>query len=226
MNICIVGATKGLGLSLTKKFLEEGHTVFSIALEPSLELDNLISTFKGNLEVCFGDITNENFVKDACELCGKYLVNIDSLCNVVGVLLHGDRSNLLHNCDIDELRRTFEVNTIAPVIIVKYFYPLMKINSTMLTVTSEGIEIKSCGTWVPCYGMSKASATKISGIMNASVTNVDFYSVHPGRMNTDMGKTTAQIQPEESAEGFYSIMTGKTPISRNNWYIDYMGNVL
>ena len=38
-----------------------------------------------------------------------------------------------------------------------------------------------------------------------------------------MGPTTAQIDPEESAEGFCRLMTGKTPVSRQKWYIDYMG---
>lgn len=76
---------------------------------------------------------------------------------------------------------------------------------------------------MPCYALSKTAATKVSGILNASVSDVNFYSVHPGRMNTDMEPATAQIEPEESAEGFCRLMTGKTPISRQKWYIDYMG---
>ena len=42
-------------------------------------------------------------------------------------------------------------------------------------------------------------------------------------MNTDMGRTTAQIEPEESAVGFCRLMTGETPVSRDRWYIDYTG---
>lgn len=84
--------------------------------------------------------------------------------------------------------------------------------------------MESCGTWVPCYGLSKTAVTKISGIYNASCEDYNFYSVHPGRMNTDMGRTTAQIEPDESAEGFKNLITGATPISRNQWYIDYLGN--
>lgn len=42
-------------------------------------------------------------------------------------------------------------------------------------------------------------------------------------MNTDMDRTTAQIEPEESAAGFCRLMTGETPVSRDRWYIDYTG---
>lgn len=45
-------------------------------------------------------------------------------------------------------------------------------------------------------------------------------------MNTDMGRTTAQIEPEESAAGFCRLMAGETPVSRENWYIDYKGETM
>ena len=92
-----------------------------------------------------------------------------------------------------------------------------------MTVTSEGVGVDNCGTWVPCYGLSKTAATKISGMFNAAVEDVDFYSIHPGRMNTEMGRTTAQIEASESAEGIYALMTAKKTISRDCWYIDYNG---
>ena len=93
----------------------------------------------------------------------------------------------------------------------------------VFTITSEGVGVKSCGTWVPCYGLSKTAATKVSEIFNESVSNVDFFSVHPGRMNTEMGKTTAQIEAAESAQGIYKLMSGEKETTRAEWYIDYKG---
>jgi len=45
-------------------------------------------------------------------------------------------------------------------------------------------------------------------------------------MNTDMGRATAQIEPEEAAEGFRRLLTGETPLRREHWYIDYAGRPL
>lgn len=223
MKFVVIGATKGLGLCLTKQLLERGHKVAAGAVVLSAELETLQAQYPDNLLLLHTDVTSEEEIVEAAKASAAFLGEIDALCNVAGVLLDGDRVKLLQECDIAELRRTLDVNTVGPVIVAKSFYPYLPDGARVFTVTSEGVAIKSCGTWVPCYGLSKAAATKVSGILNASVSNVDFYSVHPGRMNTDMGRTTAQIEPEEAAEGFCRLMTGETPISRTCWYIDYKG---
>jgi NAD(P)-dependent dehydrogenase (short-subunit alcohol dehydrogenase family) len=148
---------------------------------------------------------------------------IDAVCIVAGVLLPGDRINMIHECDPDVLRKSFEVNAFGAVFAAKAFYPVTKKGGKIFTITSEGVGVKNCGTWIPCYALSKTAATKAMGIFNASVADVDFYAVHPGRMNTEMGRTTAQIEASESAEGIYKLITGDIPVSRDEWYIDYLG---
>lgn len=224
MNICVVGATKGLGYYLVKKILTEGgHKVFAVALTASEQLSKLLEEYPNDLTVTYGDVTDESFVSSASALCKEALGSIDSLCNVAGVLLQDDRESSLLTCKMDTLRTTFEVNTLAPVCVIQQFYPIMNDGGTMFTVTSEGTSIKHVGAGFTCYAMSKTIANVISGIMSKTVSNVDFYSVHPGRMNTDMGKLTAQIEPDESADGFYALMTGAVELSRDVWYIDYKG---
>ena len=56
--------------------------------------------------------------------------------------------------------------------------------------------------------------------------SINVYAVHPGRMNTDMGRTTAQIEPEEAAIGFCNILEGTTHIEKDQWFIDYRGNAM
>lgn len=225
MNIIIIGATQGLGLELSRKFLAEGHKVAAGVVDrktpPALE--ELCGRYGDQLVVFRADVTNEDEIREGARLCSGFFGKADALCNVAGVLLPGDRVNLIHECDVAELRKTFEVNAIGAVIVAKYFHSIIKKGGKLLTVTSEGSAIKNCGTWVPCYALSKAAATKVSGMFNLAVADVDFYSVHPGRMNTEMGRTTAQIEPQESAEGFYRLITGATPISRSQWYINYKG---
>ena len=229
MNIVIIGSTKGLGLCLTEKLLKKGHKVAAGALSITEELTALQTQYADKFKVFEADVTDEAQMIEMAKKSVEFLGEIDSLCNVAGVLLDRDRDKLLHECDIADLRKTMEVNAVGPVIAVKSFYPYLKKGengneATVFTVTSEGVDIKSCGSWIPCYGLSKTTATKVSGILNVSVSDVDFYSVHPGRMNTDMGRSTAQIEPEESADGFCGLIEGTTEISRDNWYIDYNGN--
>jgi NAD(P)-dependent dehydrogenase (short-subunit alcohol dehydrogenase family) len=215
-----------LGYELVKIFLENNHKVAAGTAESLTPpgLAALRGEYPGLLRVFPADVTDEGQVRAGAALCEEFFGGkADALCNTAGVLLPGDRVNLIHQCDVGELRRTFEVNAIGAVIVGKYFYPVMKKGGAIFTVTSEGTGLTSHGTWVPCYALSKTAATKASAIFNASIDDVDFYAVHPGRMNTEMGRATAQIEPGESAAGFYRLMTGETPLSRETWYINYNG---
>lgn len=54
--------------------------------------------------------------------------------------------------------------------------------------------------------------------------HIKTYMVHPGRMDTIMGKENAQIQPEESAQGLYDILSGRTGIPPMDVpFINYKG---
>jgi NAD(P)-dependent dehydrogenase (short-subunit alcohol dehydrogenase family) len=224
MNTVIIGTAKGLGLCLTEKLLEKGLRVAAGTLSITSGLASLKEKYKDNLLIFDADVTDERQIEENAKICFEYFGEFDSICIVAGVLLDGDRVNPLHLCNINDLKKTFEVNLFGPIAVVKAYYPYMSSGANVFIVTSEGAAITNCGSWIPCYSMSKTSATKACGILNQTVHNVNFYAVHPGRMNTDMGRTTAQIEPEESAIGFCHLITGDTPLSREHWYIDYNGN--
>ncbi len=223
MNAVVMGAAKGLGLCLTEQLLEKGCRVAAGTISVTPGLTALKNKYGEALMIFTADITEEKQIMEGAEKCRAFLGTIDSVCIVAGILLDGDRNRTLQECDPADLRKTFEVNLFGPIIFIRYFYPHLKEGANVFLVTSEGAAISNCGSWIPCYGLSKTAATKACGILNQSVQTVDFYAVHPGRMNTDMGRTTAQIEPEESAKGFCRLMNGETKISRNHWYIDYNG---
>ena len=70
----------------------------------------------------------------------------------------------------------------------------------------------------PSYGISKTAANKIVQILRETVKDVEILAVHPGRMNTEMGRTTAEIEPEEAAEGIYRIVAGETRLREGLWF--------
>ena len=38
-----------------------------------------------------------------------------------------------------------------------------------------------------------------------------------------MGRTTAQIEPEEAAAGICEILEGKRTLQDDEWFVDYLG---
>lgn len=226
MNFVVLGASRGLGYSLTQTLLMHNHRVVASVRAVDETLDDLKGRYPESLHITIADITDEAAMEACAVVASDYLGAIDAVCVSAGIIADSDRDHLLHESMIEDVRRTFDVNVIGPIIAAKVFTPRMKDGGSIFVATSEGVHLSSVGSWIPAYGLSKTAATKVCGVLNASVPQVNYYAVHPGRMNTDMGRTTAQIEPEESAEGFRQLMDGSLPTHRNNWYIDYMGNVL
>lgn len=221
-NIVVIGASQGLGLCLVQSLLESGCRVAAGVLG-SGALEPLAEQYPQRLLVFPGDVTNMEQLTAGAGACGEFFGKADAVCVVAGVLLPGDRERLLHQCDLAELEATFQVNAFGPIRSAQAFLPILKTGGRFFVVTSEGVGIHSCGTWVPCYGLSKTAATKACGILNASYPDAEFYAVHPGRMNTQMGRTTAQIEPEETAGAMCAMLTGQIPLGREEWYVDYQG---
>jgi NAD(P)-dependent dehydrogenase (short-subunit alcohol dehydrogenase family) len=225
MRVVVIGATRGLGLALTKMLLAEGHTVAAGVRthEVPKTLQALLAQYGDRLMVKPADVTNEEDIRSFADAVAAFTGKADAMCIVAGVNLPGDRAHPLHECVVSDIRMTFAVNTLGPILAVRYLYPVIEKGSKVLIITSEAVGLRNAHSGTPGYALSKTAATKVSGILNASVEDVDFYSVHPGRVISDMNPE-GEIDAKESADGIIGIMTGNIPISRKVWYIDYKGN--
>lgn len=226
MNYAVIGAMSGLGLTLAKHMLTEGENVYATTLGMNTDLQELQTDHKKTFTLEIADITDEEAMESFAKKIKEAGVVLDAVCITAGINADSDRTNNIPEINIEDLRKTFEVNTVGPIIAAKVLTPLMKEGGKIFIVTSEGVGLDTLGTWIPAYSLSKTAATKAAGLFNQANTDVDYFAVHPGRMNTDLGRTTAQIEPEEAASGIYQMMSGSKRISRDDWYIDYQGNRL
>jgi len=75
--------------------------------------------------------------------------------------------------------------------------------------------------------MSKVALPMMNQMFANLLTDkgIRVYAVHPGRMNTKMGRETAQMEPKESAKHILGLITGRIePQIRNGvWFINYKG---
>ena len=227
MKFVVIGAGQGLGLELVVELAGRGHRVVA-GLRRSAVPDGIARLEAETPErvrhiLC--DVTREKQLASAAEAARGFLGEADAVVNCAGILLDRDRRNPLHEVELEDLRETLEVNLIGAVAAIKSFYPVLKKDggASFVTVTSEGCDIGSCGTWIPAYALSKCAATKVSGIMNETVKDARFYSVHPGRMRTVMGRETWNMEVSEAAEGIRALLESGDIHTRGTWYMDYKG---
>jgi hypothetical protein len=93
-------------------------------------------------------------------------------------------------------------------------------------ITSEAADDEH-RTRYPSNSITKSAQNKLAAVFAADGTRYKVYAVHPGRMNTVMGRNDAQIEPEVAASGIIRILSGEKAIPpENGWFIDYRGEAM
>ena len=229
-TVFITGADKGLGLSLTQRFLREGVHVFAGQHFPNDNLSGLTKSFPQVLTPIPLDVTQMDSVCQAAARVAELIPALDVLINNAAVML--ETRTPLPELDLTRLPliETLEVNTFGPLRMVQQFLPLLERSDhkLIINISSEAGSIADC--WREsefAYSMSKAALNMQSKILQNHLKSRGFkiLAVHPGWMRTDMGGAEADIHPDEAAEGIFNLAI-KDWDPDDAIYMDYQGQLL
>ncbi|MDN2669447.1 SDR family oxidoreductase [Vibrio sp. 14N.309.X.WAT.E.F5] len=219
--IFITGANRGIGLSLARHYVNDSHTVYATYRDASTAQELLaLANENNNLSCIQLDITDYQSVN---ELPSK-LESIDILINNAGY--YGPKGYGLGNTDVEEWRRVFEINTIAPLKLVESLLPLLtkspikKIACLSSRVGSMS-ENTSGGGYI--YRSSKAALNSVVKSLSNDLTANGFtvLALHPGWVQTEMGGPNALIDTETSAKGLVTVIeSSNTEVSGHFFNFD------
>ncbi|WP_404973183.1 SDR family oxidoreductase [Vibrio campbellii] len=224
-TVFITGANRGIGLSLTELYLQQGDQVHATSrnLAESKELQALASTYT-TLTLHELDVTNYTQVAQLA----KELPAIDLLINNAGY--YGPKGYGFGNTDIEEWRKVFEINTIAPLKLVEAFYPLLQAGSTkkiacISSKVGSMTENTSGGGYI--YRSSKAALNSVVKSLSNDLTSEGFsvLALHPGWVRTAMGGPNALIETQTSAAGLAKVIAQSTQ-KNSGQFINYDGTQL
>jgi NAD(P)-dependent dehydrogenase (short-subunit alcohol dehydrogenase family) len=204
MHVSIVtGANRGIGLALTSQLRQRGQHVIAACRKSSPELEAL------GAEVVSGvDVSDAAGITKLREAVGSRRVAL--LINNAGIALWDANPEQL---DVDGLRRQFEVNALAPLLLTKALRPSLSSGSKVALITSRMGSIAdntSGGTYG--YRMSKA-ALNMAGkslALELAPAGIIVAILHPGMVSTEMINYQGQIQPEEAARGLLARIDAAT----------------
>lgn len=229
-KVLITGADKGLGLALTKLFLEEGFHVFSCLLnEPSNNITALRERFSNRLNVISMNVGDDASVKEAAKQVRELTDSIDILINNAGI--HPEKSfAALEEVDFNVAIGTLNVNTLGPLRVTSSFFPLIKKGETkvVVNISSEAGSISQCSRDREFdYCMSKAALNMQSVVLQNYFRpqGIKVLAVHPGWLKTDMGGVDAEVQPDVSARGIFNLINKYKGNLDSPIYMDYAGNL-
>lgn len=220
-TVMIVGATRGIGLELTKQYAGEGNTVIACArdLRAASQLDELASGSE-NIKIEELDIAEPSSIESASGRIGKD--SIDSIIIVAGYVGGMPENQTIDNIDIDEWHRTLNINTIGPLLVARAFKENLSSsgNGNFMILSSQ----LAASTWpmggMYVYSTTKAAVSKVGQILalDWSQEPITVSIMHPGWVQTDMGGPAAEITAEESASGIRNVLSGLKKEDSGNFY--------
>lgn len=187
----ITGASKGMGLEITKAVLRNGEKVIATSRNTDKLLENIVDN-KDNLLPIELDITNEKEVENAISKGMDMFGKIDVVVNNAGYNLLGNIEELSD----DEFRKTMDVNVFAMAHILKNILPhLRKQQSGHIINTASMMGYMS----YPANGSYSASKYAVMGLSEALAQEVAPFGIKvtilaPGTFRTNfMNEETLHV---------------------------------
>jgi NAD(P)-dependent dehydrogenase (short-subunit alcohol dehydrogenase family) len=214
----VTGGSRGLGRALTHTLLASGWTVITDgrdarsldALQRGAASDRLF-TVPGDVAEAAHRETLASRAADAGRL--------DLLVNNASVLGPSPQPPLQHY-PIDELRRVYEVNTIAPLALLQLLLPLLEQSGGAVINVSSDAAVEPYPGWGG-YGSAKAALDHLTAIAAAEHPGLRMYAVDPGDMATDMQQQafpgediSDRATPESVVPALLQLIAARPPSGR------------
>jgi NAD(P)-dependent dehydrogenase (short-subunit alcohol dehydrogenase family) len=209
----VTGASRGLGLALTRALVQRGWLVVADARGG----DELARAWENTANVLYipGDVADPEHRLALVETAGP---EIDLLVNNASVLGPSPLPPLAEY-PLDELRRVYELNVTAPLALIQLALPRLVDGARILNVTSDAA-VEPYEGWGG-YGSSKAALDQLTNVLAAEHPELRVYAVDPGDMRTQMHQDafpgediSDRPPPEESVPGLLALIEGDLPSGR------------
>lgn len=214
MSVGIVtGASRGLGLALTRALLARDWRLV-VDARGADALERVLAGLDGVLAIP-GDVADPAHRRELIEAAGG---RIDLLVNNAG-LLGPSPQPALAAYPLSELTRVYEVNVFAPLALVQEALPRLAPGAAILHISSDAA-IEPYEGWGG-YGSSKAALDQLTAVLAAEQPQLRVYSVDPGDMRTQTyqqafpGDDISHLPPpEKSVPGLLALIEGSLPSGR------------
>lgn len=226
-HLFITGANRGIGLSFVKHYLQQGYKVSATYRNASTsqELLNLHEEH-AHLSLYQVELTDYAALQEIpSQLCNT---PIDLLINNAGY--YGPKGYGFGHCDVEEWRKVFEINAIAPQKLVEALYPNLQISDDKVVVCLSSkvgsmTENTSGGGYL--YRSSKAALNSVVKSLSNDLKPKGFtvVAMHPGWVQTEMGGPNALISTEESVAGLTNVIA-QLSIDNSGQFLSFDGTEL
>lgn len=224
----VQGASRGIGLALTKALLENRPSARIVATsrrpDQAPGLRELEAAWPERLTVIALDVTDEATIAGAAKRLEREGVFVSLLVNCSGLLHDGDMQPEKRLADVEpgNLSRAFDVNAIGPLLVVKHFERFFP--RTRRTVVANlsarvgSIEDNGLGGWYG-YRASKAAQNMFTRTLAIELRRkyrkLLCVALHPGTVDTNLSapfrrnvRDGGLFTPDQAARRLLTVIDG------------------
>jgi NAD(P)-dependent dehydrogenase (short-subunit alcohol dehydrogenase family) len=199
----ITGASKGLGLELAKKLLNEGYKVAATSRSEDA-LIKVLGNPSANFLPLEMDLVDEKSVKNAIEVAVSHFKTVDVLVNNAGYGLLGALEELTDA----ESRKNYEVNVFGLLNVIRNTVPYMRANQS-----GQIFNISSVGGYsgnFPGWGIYCSTKFAVAGLTESLAAEVKPFGinatiVYPGYFRTDFLKDSSLLLPQNPIADYKAV---------------------
>ena len=206
-RVLITGAASGIGRIMGAMALEKGAAALVIWDINQANIDATVAEFKAKGNV-FGyrvDISDEQQVVAAAQRVKEEVGQIDILINCAGIIT-GNKT--FDNCTTEEIRRTMDINTVAPMVVALQFLPDMiarnsghicNISSAGGLISNPRMSIYAASKWA-VIGWSDSVRIELEQMKSdVKVTTIAPYYIKTGMFDGVKSPIVPLMKPEYAA---------------------------
>ncbi|MFA5299742.1 MAG: SDR family NAD(P)-dependent oxidoreductase [Lutibacter sp.] len=203
-NVAVItGASRGIGLALTLKMLNNGYIVIGTSRNGKIDAINHDNLFPMAL-----DVTQENSIQEFTKAVKVQFKGINILIDNAGI---GPDlgSHFPERSTFDE---TFKVNVNGNVFLTESLLPLIQNEGKIVIVSSKMGSITAAESFDSvAYRISKSALNMYTKILSIRLKDKLFVAaIDPGWVKTEIRLSNlenAPLTPKESAENIYKFIT-------------------
>ncbi|MBD1550519.1 SDR family oxidoreductase [Pseudomonas typographi] len=224
-DILIVAAERGLGLGLTKQFLQRGWSVFATAFPGSdlAGLEEVRRIAPGRLQVGHIDVTDPEQIEPLKKRLGSRMFDVIYL----NAGIFGPLHQSVVQATAEELRQIMMVNAFGPIRLARNLLGHLKTPGALAFMSSHrGSVAANVEGGLELYRASKASLNILARGIYADIREQGntVLTIHPGWAATSMGTldgtVEAEIDVDASVRGVADVVEHHRH-SGEHLYLDY-----
>lgn len=217
----IIGASRGIGLGLTREYLQRGWNVLATVRT---------AITGGGLEDYYDQLTLDTLDINHLHMVDDFMARLHGRVFDVIVLnagVYGPKGKAAAAATPEEITHLMMTNAIAPLRLAARLLPHLRPETGVLAFMSSvmgSLEV-NMNDGSALYAASKTMLNRMSRAFAAEYEYLTVVNLHPGWVRTSMGGEAAPLDVETSAKGLVNVLEARAGKGGHE-FLDYRGKII